>query len=196
MQLKTDFTDGAVLYAGTTSDVDKLNGITTEINRKGVIHRKVYSSATEVSTATTGSSLADTVKTFDLSAPINSLILGMNIVWQTKNSASGNSFSALKINGTNLGTLYATSGISYLNYNTGSIYTLSPILTTATSSSSNCLGLTTGSSYQTISVNINKPLQILDTTTTFTVQLTGNSGTTYLQNVVIEIIYTNNYIED
>jgi len=34
--LKTDFSDGDVFYSGATSDTDKLNGITNEINNKGL----------------------------------------------------------------------------------------------------------------------------------------------------------------
>jgi hypothetical protein len=37
MTLKTDFSDGDIFYAGTTSDTDKLNGITNTINNKSSI---------------------------------------------------------------------------------------------------------------------------------------------------------------
>ncbi len=191
--LKTDFSDGDVFYSGTTSDNFALNGITNEVNRKGVIHRKVYSSAAEV-THTGNTTMTDTAKTFNLTAPVNSLIIGINYVATIKNSDSTRQTRTnLKISGTNLGTYYCISNLVYL-YKGSSTETISPtISTTETGLFSNY-----GDTYRVFSANINKPLKILDNTTTFTVKLqtTASGNTAYIKDVVIEVIYIENYEED
>jgi hypothetical protein len=57
MTLKTDFIDGDYLYAGTTSDTDKLNGITNAINAGSGILGEVRMFALSISGAVTKSTL-------------------------------------------------------------------------------------------------------------------------------------------
>jgi hypothetical protein len=57
MTLKTDFIDGDYLYAGTTSDTDKLNGITNTINAGSGILGEVRMFALSISGAVTKSTL-------------------------------------------------------------------------------------------------------------------------------------------
>lgn len=67
MQLKTDFSEGQVLYAGTTSDTDKLNGITNTINITGVPVGSYFAMLTLGSgqtTSTTTNQLIDSAATF------------------------------------------------------------------------------------------------------------------------------------
>ena len=184
--LKTDFSDGDVFYSGTTSDNFALNGITNEVNRKGVIHRKVYSSAAEVTRD--ADSWADTAKTFTLSAPVNSLITCINIVGQLK--SPGPSFLGqicLKLSGTNLGTIYAINKYIYLS--SGQIS-----YTPSYDSSERFLVGISGDSYQKFAASITQPLKVLDANTTFMVRLYGQ--TTALKDVEIEVIYVENFEED
>ena len=57
MSLKTDFVDGDVLYAGTTSDTDKLNGITNTINSGSGILGEIRQFALSITGAITKTSL-------------------------------------------------------------------------------------------------------------------------------------------
>lgn len=192
VDLKTTFSEGDVFSAGSTVDNDKLNGITNEVNRKGVIHRKVYSSAEEV---TTGNNyLTDTEKTFNLTAPVNSVIIGINILMSLKNSNPTYSTTSanVKLVGTNLGTLYCIGQGIFLSSTTQ--VTNSPTVSTADTP----LFYASLGEYSVFSANINKPIKILDTTTavTFRIARGGSSATAYLKDAVIEIIYVEGILED
>ncbi|MDD2260254.1 MAG: hypothetical protein PHO87_04570 [Acholeplasmataceae bacterium] len=194
MKLKDDFSDGDVLYSKTTSDPDGLNGITNEVNRKGVIHRKVYESAAQ-ETVTGNTSFNDTSKTFTITAPIGSLIIGINIMATIRTIVSDNSTATanLKINGTNLGTYYCISGGIYLVSGAST-----PTPSFAITTDNSYLFLNNNDVYLVFSANINKPLKLLDTTTTFTIQLrtSSSSYTAYIKDVAIEVIYVENVEED
>lgn len=198
MNLKTTFSEGDVFSAGSTVDNDKLNGITNEVNRKGVIHRKVYSSAAEV-TSTSGT-YGDTDKTFDLSAPVNALIT--KIYYQTEIKVNGGTaYSGIKINGTNLGTVYGlglqTNNLTGTNYrNAGKGFILSA---SEPSPSSGITNLISGdqTSYITCGNILMSDLKVLDETTTFTVRLANNGGgTSYIKNVLLIVEYVENFEED
>lgn len=72
MQLKTDFSEGQVLYAGTTSDTDKLNGITNEINNKG-LPSQIYT-GTGLDIAPEFSTNAEKILELDLLENINNYV--------------------------------------------------------------------------------------------------------------------------
>lgn len=171
---------------------NQLNGITNEVNRKGVIHRKVYSSAAEETT--TSATKEDSGKTFNLAAPVNSLIIGINVYAELKHSsASGYSYISLKINGTNLGTNYLNTNQKYFSKGpTETQYHRSPSLDT----SEGDLFYVYGSSYEKMEISYYKPIKVLDATTTFLVRKSASGSTGYLKNVVIEVIYVENFEED
>jgi len=85
MALKTDFIDGDILYAGTTSDTDKLNGITTQINTNltkinediGTVKTQYYPEKTSTNTTATTNKLVDST------APFTDLYLGKNVFVKT-----------------------------------------------------------------------------------------------------------------
>lgn len=186
MDLKEDFSDGDVLYSKTTSDPDGLNGITNEVNRKGVIHRKVYSSAAE-ETRDEGS-WADTTKTFTLSAPVNSLITCINFVGMLK--SQGTSYLGgvcIKISGTNLGTKYVKS--ETMRQISGD-NTFWPVI----SETEDVMVGVNSDNYRYVTTSCTKPLKILDSSTTFMVRLYGK--TTALKDVIVEVIYVENFEED
>ena len=194
--LRTDFSDGDTFFAGTTSDTDKLNGITNEVNRKGVIHRKVYESAAQVNVS--GSSFTDTAKTFDLAAPINSLITSITYKCELSNNTSNNaSITDIKITGTNLGTKYLTGYFSYLP-NTNLEFTRSPVI--SDTAETNGIFYWSGSygTFNKFGVTSSEPLKILDATTTFTIRLKRGEHAfdALLKNAKIEVIYIENYTED
>jgi hypothetical protein len=178
---------------------NQLNGITNEVNRKGVIHRKVYSSAAEISR--TDADWGDTNKTFNLSAPVNSLVLAVNVILQMKvNSSYGN--VGLKINGTNFGTKYAMSyKKSFHTTQTANTVGECYLFTTEPSSGnqSECPTRTSETSYTSTSFNgfsILKPFKILDASTTFTLRAHRDATSITLKNVEIEVIYVENFEED
>lgn len=165
---------------------NQLNGITNEVNRKGVIHRKVYSSAAEVTRD--AESWADTAKTFTLSAPVNSLITCINIVGQLK--SQGSSYAGqvcIKLDGTNLGT-------KYIVYENMAQITGNDTFVPMYSSSESALLIVFNENYTYVTASITQPLKVLDASTTFMVRLNGQ--TTALKNVVIEVIYVENFEED
>lgn len=199
MELKEDFSDGDVLYSKTTSDPDGLNGITNEVNRKGVIHRKVYSSAAEYTQASASATYIDTDKTFTLTAPINSLIIGINILHSTKsNESNQHAYTILKISGTNLGTMYI-SGTNSRDVESITSNTSNNSVAIVTSNTDQWLSRKYNDSYRVFSTHFNKPIKILDTNTTFLFQIhSGVTGSTraLIKDVVVEVIYVENFEED
>jgi hypothetical protein len=197
MQLKDDWVDGDYIYAKTTADDDGFNGITNEVNRKGVIHRKVYSSAAEESR--TDASWGDTAKTFNLTAPTNSLVLSVNVISDMKVNANYGNLG-LKINGTNFGTKYAVS-YNKSNYSTQTMNTVGECyLSTTEPSSGNqseCPTRTSETGYtKPNGFSILKPFKILDDSTTFTLRAYKDSTSITFKNVEIEVIYIENFVED
>lgn len=170
-----------------------INNLTTTVSSQR-IHRKVYTSAAEISVSS-NNVLVDTEKTFNLIAPINSLIIGINYKCEMKKaSGTTSSITRLKINGTNLGTTYVVSNNSFLDQTNQ--------LTTAelNNSADNSIFLmrTDSTNYMRATSSLTEPLKILDTTTTFTIQLATQyvTGPSYLKNVVIEVIYIESFVED
>jgi len=193
MTLKTDFSDGDIFYTGATSDTDKLNGITTQINKNSEIHIKHYTNDTEY-THTGDTSVTDTNSTFVLAAPINSYILSIHINCDLKYSDADKIFDArLKISGTNIGNYYLKDGsqeYSAPDHENGSFY-----LTTNSTAYTFTAGYT---SYGTMCANTNNLLKVLDASTTFVLQVKNdyNSKTSYVDNVTIDVVYSTPVTED
>lgn len=169
-----------------------INNLTTTVSSQR-IHRKVYSSAAE-ETVTGNTSFNDTSKTFNLTAPIGSLIIGINITASLKHTNNnGHSRIGLKISGTNLGNLYGVSNDIFL-YRFESAYSLSNTITTVES----FLLSSYGTNYKVVSTHLNKSIKVLDANTTFTLRLSSGSSTesAYIKDVVIEVIYVESFVED
>lgn len=174
----------------TIGNVEGEGFIISPDKKIGGIHRKVYSSAAEV-THTGDIYWTDTAKTFDLTAPVNSLIIGINILVSLKSSYSTIAAN-VKLVGTNLGTLYCIGQEIYLTNTT--LVNYSPTVSTENTA----LFYTTSDKYAVFSANINKPIKILDTTTavTFRIKASNASTTAYLKDAVIEVIYIESFEED
>jgi len=190
--LKTTFSDGDVFYSGITSDTDKLNGITTEINRKGVIHRKIYSSAEEVNNDS--GDYTDTEKVFSFSAPVNSIILSLTLQAEIKSSAASRALADLKVTGTNIGTKYIINRHAIFDTNHSDDFYLSPSLEDSEFDTASCFISGYNTSYKVVKNTMTEPIKILDDTTTFTIRINGS--TAYLRNAFLTICYIENYTED
>jgi len=87
---------------GTTADADEVNDNFGAVE----IHRKIHTDATE-RTHTGDTNLTDTATTFNFSAPVGSLILGVRFACELKNSNAATTTSAtLHLNGVNLTDVY------------------------------------------------------------------------------------------
>jgi len=77
MALKTDFIDGDILYAGTTSDLGKLNGITNEINTK-LIPLQIYAGTDLDIAETDGNTITKTLELDTITGLENYGIININ----------------------------------------------------------------------------------------------------------------------
>ena len=189
--LKTDWVDGDYVYAKTTADDDGFNGITNEVNQKSEIHIKIYTSSAE-DTDTTGS-WVDSDKSFTLSAPVNSYIIGIKFKCQigkiTDDYSSEYGLANLKISGANLGTYYLVYDKDYLNYTN--------ISTVSLNTSENYLfRQVVNDNYVNFYTSNFTALKILDTSTTFTVRIRGENDGVKIRNVEIIVMYATPVIED
>jgi len=180
----TDWSDGQTLYAGSLNDTfDAL-----------VLHRKVHSIATEdTSTSITWADMTD--GTFTITNGLNSLIVGINIGVDLKiSNGSYRAETGLKIVGSNLGTKYFVTLDNWLVNAGVDGDTFSPRL--ETSEAYLFQALDTG--YKQFTASAFYPLKLLDATTTFSIRLRTNnaSGTAYIQNAKVEIIYIKNFVDD
>jgi hypothetical protein len=181
VQLKTDWVDGDYVCAKTTADDDGFNGITNTINNN-IIYKYTYDSAAAVSE--TSGVFTDTAKTFDLSAPVNSYIVGINVKAVTYCDGATTVQSRIKITGTNLGTKYMSC--NYLYYESTN-YGYYPAIT---DSGAYPLFSSHNTTEVEQSARLSYCFEVLDATTTFTVQLkeTG-TGTGHIKDVIIEVFY-------
>ncbi|NCD07776.1 MAG: hypothetical protein EOL97_16830 [Spirochaetia bacterium] len=183
--LKTDFSDGDILYAGATTDNDKLNGITNEVNQKSVIHRKIFTDSTEK----TISSVPSLEYNFSLSAPVNSLIL--NVIFKASLDTDGQMVT-LQFTGTNLGTKYLTTQL--WRNGPASSYFQNPIFSNAIDEGFLIIHGDSGNTYEDFSRSSPATLKILDTSTTIQVRVANSTGK--IKNVELEIVYATPYAED
>ena len=196
MTLKTDFSDGDIFYTGATSDTDKLNGITNTINTKSTIHTDTYTSAAE-DTDTSGA-WADSDKTFALAAPIGSYLIGIYFTCELgkTGTASGTDYAHanLKLNGTNLGSKYIVGyDQSFFVNSTAKQYSE---FIKATEDDL-FFSSTNDTTYRQFSSSAFLPIEILDTSTTFTVRIKNDSTDgVKIQNVNIVVMYSTPVTED
>ena len=148
----------------------------SEVNDNFTLVRPIYknyNSATEVTESV--SAWTDTTKTFTITHPANSILTSMTLQAQMKtNNSSATAAGRIHISGTTLGDIYTTFnyGVSYSSVNYNWISTLS-------------------TSYVTLRANDIFNLNLPDTSTTFTIQLTSNNDNTktaYIQNVILNCL--------
>lgn len=195
VDLKTTFSEGDVFSAGSTVDNDKLNGITNEINSIPRVYYKIYSSAAEVTVS--DSTWADTVKTFTVTHPANTLLLGFYLEGSIKSSSSGSSARGrIKLVGTTLGTKYIyTILLGSTDFPNGSDALDNQRWYVGTGTSpDNCMLYKNAESYvfQTTHGTLNYLLP--DTSTTFTIQLSSNhdnTKTAYIKDVILRVVLAN-----
>lgn len=97
--LKTDFSDGDILYAGTTSDTDKLNGITAMINSKADIFQ-IYSSTgynTSATNTTSENSYELSAITSENLSNKNYVIISITGLWESSSRNTGEATNSIKI---------------------------------------------------------------------------------------------------
>lgn len=98
--LKTDFSDGDILYSGTTSDTDKLNGITNTINGKFNINQ-IYA-GTDLDTSATAATDENTYEFTAIAAADlvnkNYLIISIASTFETTiNGVGNNMYTKFKV---------------------------------------------------------------------------------------------------
>ena len=159
------------------------------------IYRKQFSDATEYTQL--GGTFVDT-SSFTLSVPVNSLIIGVIVSCQLKNSVGGGiggnyAYFDLKFTGTNLGTKY----LHMVSQQHGTPTYADNIFDSNASSTTYFLMAGITSSYVTSYQNISLPIKILDASTTIRGRLAGEAATTgYQQSLTLDIIYVPVYNED
>ena len=171
-----------VFVGGTKAKASEVNENFSAVE----IQRKVFTDATERTTSSV--SLVDTATTFALSAPVGALILGITVKWDLKADIIGNDArTTVKINGTNLGTVYLVGVASRYDAATVTRYDV-VIASTELELLSRTPDNTTA--YITLYAANFAPLKILDATTNLTVRLGSTAGTQVrVRNVEITVIY-------
>lgn len=183
--LKTTFSDGDVFSSKTTSDPDGLNGITNAVNHSLNIYKN-YVSAEEVTVSATG--WEDTAKTFTMTHPANSVLLGFYLQGTIKTSHQGHPARArVKISGSTLGDVYLYQIPDTDDY--GYPYTRGINWVSGNGVAANdCVLYLNYGNYVTEYRNIGPLyLNLPDTTTTFTIQLSSSHSTdktAYLKDVI------------
>ena len=166
----------------------------TELNTnfdEVIIHRKIFNESTEL-THTGDTDFTAVGSTFNLVAPTNSLLLGVRMNAQLKNSNGSELTSAcLRFNATNLGAKYLV---------------ISPSVNDAADNrtsvrfddeAGNLVG-ETGSSYVDKEANCFIPTKLLDDTTEIDIYLRTSDGaeTAFIDEITIECLYTKAFAED
>ena len=188
MTLKTNFVDGDIFYTGDTTDNDKLNGITNEVNLKNSRFIKHFEHLDEEDPGV--------VATFNLTAPVGSYITKIIFEAEGKRTATYSDETwhcLLKIEGTNLGTRYPQ--YSFARLGISGITDRGEYSYFSNSSSNIVQGATTGFSIRR--AVIDNILEIKDTTTAFEVSFSYTAGATdgKVRNIKLTIIYDTNIIE-
>ena len=167
----------------------------SEVNENfafNLIHRKVMADATERTTAS--AAWVDTATTFTLTAPVNSLLIGLAVKCELKNPPNGQAYMNVKIDGTNLGTKYFSSKrLMDIQFGPTSYQ---PFIVSTELFLCSLKTAVTDTYFPSYAAAFN-PLKILDASTTFTVRLRGNGiGTVGIRNVEIEAVYVEGFTED
>ena len=164
---------------GTSADADEVND-----NFDGVVlRRKRHSYATQVN-FTTGSYVEAT--NFTITAPVGSLIIGLQFECEFKDYSTGTTSAILKIDGTNLGSKYLENGLVCESVSGGFFIGGTESYTFAT----------TNNNYCDFTAYTGGFLELLDTTTTISV-LGRNSAPSngYIRNIVVNVLYISSFIE-
>ncbi len=178
----TDFTREGVEY-------EDLN----DTLKAGVIHRKLHSSST-ARTHTGDTNYTDTAETFTLSAPTNSLIIGLSFECELKISDNAHTASAtLELDGTNLGKKYLEAA-----YHAEALGTDEDTRTTRIGSSQSACFQTKSDSFVKMSAQLSPALKVLDDTTTFTVQIrtSNDTKTVTIDEVRVAVVYVEGFEDD
>jgi len=176
----TNVADGDIFFA---ADFNDTFGAVT-------LHRKQFSDTTiRTSTST---SFENSGTAFTLSIPVNSMIIGFYVLLRLRvqsQTGSDNASSCLEINGTNLGSLFLTAQ----RLESDQIVTVPSLETTETD-----LFNSLATSLTSLTASGFTPLKILDASTTFTIRIKTNdaSRVAELDNVTIDVLYTEVFSED
>jgi hypothetical protein len=154
------------------------------------VYREILSDATE--RTTTSTSMADTATTFNISAPVGSLITGFWIKAGIKTTAGDGVHFEMKISGTNLGALYATA---FKNNRIHEVPRDDWVYGIFDVSNDYGLGGTIDTSYVTNKYFVPCSIKVVDAVTTLTMRLRRTGGTGYINNVEIEVIYVEKFEE-
>ena len=187
------------VYIGNTALTNNAGDLEwggSPIGGSGTVHRKIFTDATERTVSS--ASLSDTATAFTLTAPVNSLVLAVIYEAEIKQSTSDWVRSTLKISGSNFGTKYLTGKYALYSSATGSIDNYEVCLNSTEVLTGSYPELITnlGSTYRPFIASLVTPFEILDASTTLTVRLAADSGTGYVQNVTVTVIYVESFTED
>lgn len=161
-----------------------------------IMHRKLFTDVTERTETLTA--FTDTATTFALTAPVNAMIIGITVKAELNHDNAGDLVEAsLKINGTNLGTVFLSNRNNTILAKHGGINhtDATPYIDT---SEARLMGNQTGTAYAFFFGQAFSPLKVLDASTTFTMRLrsVNGLGTVRMRNVTIEVLYIEGFTED
>lgn len=159
-----------------------------------IIHRKIFTSSSEINSTT--SNYADTAKTFTLSAPVNSLVLGVTLQAEVKDLGVNYVKVDLKVTGTNLGTKYIINRHKNFGADHSDAFYLEPSLEDTEYDTASYFIQGYNTTYKIVKNTLTTPFKILDETTTFTIRYKTTGGTAYLKNAILTIWYVSNFTED
>ncbi len=173
---------------GTIADGDALKAA---YFNDWIIHREKFTGATVRTIEST--SWTDSGTAFTFTAPVSSMIMGLRFKFTMNNGdAAETTYVGLKINGTNLGSLYLRSMNWYINLDDWKHLELN--------SSENAITSLTGTSQTAIEFRFPAMLEILDTSTTFTVRLKSSSAVggkgAIVRDVELDVIYAKGFVEE
>ena len=186
MGVRNTIFGGADWEAGTALASEDLNDT---FNATSVIHRKLFTQATEDTDNTDG--WADSTSSFTITNGLNALILGIYIKCDLKVNGGTGSMN-LKINGTNLGTIYITDAEFRL------AAAFQDTVGARINPSEAPLFRTNSVAYKSHSMSIFIPLKLLDATTTFTVRIFNGGGGAIvgIDEIDIRVVYADVFTDD
>ena len=158
----------------------------SEVNSH-IIHRKKVIDATEYS-HTGNTDFTDKI-TFNLTNVLNAMIVGIYFKCAFRNTGSADANVSLKINGTNLGSVYFVASKNVEGGN-GTVK--------ISTSEAAIFNLNNVTSYSDYSVSFAPLLKLLDATTSVTIRIQTSVGgeTVLIDEVDIRIVYVDGFIDD
>lgn len=156
---------------------------------KCFLNRKLFSDATE--RTTTSTSFTDSGTAFTLSAGASAFIESIRFECEVKNSTSNTMHVNLQFSGSTLTTTYVIRG-SLRAISSEASNTQVPMVSTSENS---CIA-TDSTSYLLCSVPIPIHLALADADTTIKVRFKTASGTAYVKNVVLSVVYMTDFDEN